>query len=211
MHRPTYSPALRVKTDMNMGKILAVAVTGASGSGFAVALLQRLAASPKVKQIHLMVSAQGARCMKEECGIDAPALTESGKVLLADMMDMGSPLSSGSHIHHGMVVIPCSAGTLARVASGVSDSLITRAADVCLKERRPLILCLRESPLNRIHLENMMRAHDAGALIMPLMPAFYHKPNNLSDLFDAFTTRILDQLGIVEKDERRWGQITSDQ
>jgi polyprenyl P-hydroxybenzoate/phenylacrylic acid decarboxylase-like protein len=104
-----------------------------------------------------------------------------------------------------MAVVPCSAGTLGRIAAGVSDSLITRAADVCLKERRPLVLGLRETPLNRIHLENMLRVHDAGAVVMPLMPSFYHHPETLRDLFEAFATRVLDQFGLREEDRRRWG------
>ena len=103
-----------------------------------------------------------------------------------------------------MVIIPCSAGTLGRIAAGTSDNLICRAADVCLKERRALVLCLRETPLNRIHLENMLRVHDAGAVIMPLTPGFYHGPKTLDDLVDAYATRVLDQLGIKESDPRRW-------
>jgi 4-hydroxy-3-polyprenylbenzoate decarboxylase len=103
-----------------------------------------------------------------------------------------------------MAIVPCSAGTLGRIASGTSDNLICRAADVCLKERRPLVLCLRETPLNRIHLENMLRVHDAGAVVMPLAPSFYHQPKTLADLADAFATRVLDQLGIREADPRRW-------
>jgi 4-hydroxy-3-polyprenylbenzoate decarboxylase len=103
-----------------------------------------------------------------------------------------------------MVVIPCSAGTLGRIASGVSEGLVSRAADVCLKERRPLLLCLRETPLNRIHLENMLRVHDAGAVVMPLMPGFYARPDSFEALFDTFATRVLDQLGLEEPDPRRW-------
>ena len=103
-----------------------------------------------------------------------------------------------------MAILPCSAGALGRIAAGISESLVSRAADVCLKERRPLVLCLRETPLNRIHLENMLRVHDAGAIVMPLMPAFYTKPQSLRDLVDAFATRVLDQLGLPEDDPRRW-------
>ena len=103
-----------------------------------------------------------------------------------------------------MAIVPCSAGALGRIAAGVSESLVSRAADVCLKERRPLVLCLRETPLNRIHLENMLRVHDAGAVVMPIMPGFYSGPKTLDDLFDTFATRVLDQLGLCESDPRRW-------
>jgi 4-hydroxy-3-polyprenylbenzoate decarboxylase len=103
-----------------------------------------------------------------------------------------------------MAIIPCSAGALGRIASGVSETLVSRAADVCLKERRPLVLCLRETPLNRIHLKNMLRVHDAGAVMMPIIPGFYSGPKSLDDLFDTFATRVLDQLGLSELDSRRW-------
>jgi 4-hydroxy-3-polyprenylbenzoate decarboxylase len=103
-----------------------------------------------------------------------------------------------------MVVLPCTAGTLGRIAAGTNDNLIVRAADVTLKERRTLVLCLRETPLNRIHLQSALTAHDAGAMIMPLMPSFYSMPETFDDLFDTFATRVLDQLGIVEPDTRRW-------
>jgi 4-hydroxy-3-polyprenylbenzoate decarboxylase len=122
-----------------------------------------------------------------------------------DERNLGADIASGSHPEDGMAIVPCSAGTLGRIAAGVSESLITRAADVCLKERRPLVLCLRETPLNRIHLENMLRVHDAGAVVMPVMPGFYHHPRTLDDLFEAFATRVLDQLGLPEADPRRWG------
>lgn len=101
-----------------------------------------------------------------------------------------------------MDIVPCSTGTLGRIASDISESLISRAANVCLKEKQPpLILCVRETPLNRIHLENMLKTNDAGALIMPIMPSFYHHPKTLEDLFQAFATRILDRLNIVKNDE----------
>jgi 4-hydroxy-3-polyprenylbenzoate decarboxylase len=164
-----------------------------------------MAASEQIHQIELLLSPTGRRCLADECHQKAEDLQAlSPKVHLLNEMDLGAGISSGSHRHDGMVVIPCSAGTLGRIASGTSDNLICRAADVCLKERRPLLLCLRETPLNRIHLENMLRVHDAGALVMPLMPGFYHAPRELKDLFDAFATRVLDQLGLVEEDPRRW-------
>jgi flavin prenyltransferase len=155
--------------------------------------------------VTLLLSPTGRRCLAAECGLRAEDLAaRSPKVRKVDERDLGADLSSGSHRHDGMVVVPCSAGTLGRIASGASESLVTRAADVCLKERRPLVLCLRETPLNRIHLENMLRVHDAGAVVMPLMPGFYHGPRNLEDLYEAFAARVLDQLGLYQEDPRRW-------
>ncbi len=188
-----------------MGKRLTLAITGASGSGFGVAVLRRLAANPEVERVTLLTSATGRRCLREECGLSEPELGAlSVKILVQSEKDLGASISSGSHRQDGMAIVPCSAGALGRIASGVSDTLVSRAADVCLKERRPLVLCLRETPLNRIHLENMLRVHDAGAVVMPLMPGYYFGPKSLEELFDAFATRVLDQLGIVEEDGRRW-------
>ncbi len=188
-----------------MGKRITLAITGASGSGFGVAVLKRLAASPEIERITLLFSATGRRCLADECGLmdkDLGAL--NAKILLHSEKDLGAAISSGSHRQDGMALVPCSAGALGRIASGVSDTLISRAADVCLKERRPLVLCLRETPLNRIHLENMLRVHDAGAIVMPIMPGFYYGPKSIEELFDAFATRVLDQLGLAEEDSRRW-------
>jgi flavin prenyltransferase len=188
-----------------MGRHLVLAITGATGSLFGVQALRRLVANSEVERVSLLLSPTGRRCLADECGFrpgDLAAL--SPKVREVNERDLGADLSSGSHRHDGMVILPCSAGTLGRIATGVSESLITRAADVCLKERRPLVLCLRETPLNRIHLENLLRVHDAGAVVMPLMPGFYHHPATLEDLADAFATRVLDQVGLVERDSRRW-------
>ena len=103
-----------------------------------------------------------------------------------------------------MAVIPCSAGALGSIAAGTSGDLLTRAADVCLKERRPLVLCLRETPLNRIHLENMLRVHDAGATVMPAMPAFYYEPKTIDDMVEQFCYRVLAQLGLPQEKQYRW-------
>ncbi|BDU71811.1 UbiX family flavin prenyltransferase [Mesoterricola silvestris] len=183
-----------------------LAITGATGAGFGVAVARRLAANPLVGQVSLLLSPTGRRCLADECGLRVEELTAlSPKLRHLDERNVGADIASGSHRQDGMAVVPCSAGTLGRIASGVSDGLVTRAADVCLKERRPLVLCLRETPLNRIHLENMLRVHDAGAVVMPIMPGFYHRPDTLDDLFQAFATRVLDQLGLPEADARRWG------
>jgi 4-hydroxy-3-polyprenylbenzoate decarboxylase len=167
-------------------------------------MLRRLSASAEVAQITLLSSPTGRRCLLDETGLTVKDLWDLPKVLQADERDVGAAISSGSHRQDGMVILPCSAGALGRIAAGISEGLVSRAADVCLKERRPLVLCLRETPLNRIHLENMLRVHDAGAIVMPLMPGYYSQPKGLEDLFDTFATRVLDQLGLVEADPRRW-------
>jgi len=189
---------------MSAGLRFTLAITGASGSAFGVAVLKRMSASPAVDQIALLLSPTGKRCLLDETGLIAKDLAAFPKVSLRDERDLGADISSGSCRHDGMAIIPCSAGALGRIASGVSETLVSRAADVCLKERRPLVLCLRETPLNRIHLENMLRVHDAGAVVMPIMPGFYSGPKSLDDLFDTFATRVLDQLGLSESDTRRW-------
>ncbi len=186
------------------GKRLTLALTGASGSAFGVAVLRRLSASDAVSAIALLASPTGKRCLLDETGLTVKDLCGLPKVAFRDERDLGADISSGSHRQDGMVVVPCSAGTLGRIAAGTSEGLVSRAADVCLKERRPLVLCLRETPLNRIHLENMLRVHDAGATVMPLLPGFYSRPATLEDLFDGFATRVLDQLGLSEHDPRRW-------
>ena len=189
---------------MSAGLRFTVAITGASGAAFGVATLKRLSANPAVAQVALLLSPTGRRCLLDETGLAPKDLAALPKGSLRDERDLGADISSGSHRQDGMVIVPCSAGALGRIASGVSETLVSRAADVCLKERRPLVLCLRETPLNRIHLENMLRVHDAGAMVMPLTPGFYSGPKTLEDLFDTFATRVLDQLGLSETDGRRW-------
>jgi len=182
-----------------------LAITGATGAGFGVALARRLGANPEVGQVTLLVSPTGRRCLLDECGLRVEDLLAlDPKLRHLDERNLGADIASGSHRQDGMAILPCSAGTLGRLAAGVSDGLVTRAADVCLKERRPLVVCLRETPLNRIHLENMLRLHDAGAVMMPIMPGFYFQPAGLEDLFQAFATRVMDQLGLPEPDRRRW-------
>ena len=187
-----------------MGLRYTLAITGASGSAFGVAVLKRLSANPSVERITLLLSPTGKRCLHDETGLTPKELAALSKVELHDERDLGADISSGSYRQDGMALVPCSAGALGRIAAGVSESLVSRAADVCLKERHPLVLCLRETPLNRIHLENMLRVHDAGAVVMPIMPGFYSGPKTLDDLFDTFATRVLDQLGLSEADARRW-------
>lgn len=183
-----------------------LAVTGATGAAFGVAVARRLVSNLQVGRVSLLLSPTGRRCLLDECGLRVEDLVAlSPKLRHLDERNVGADIASGSHRQDGMAIVPCSAGTLGRLAAGVSDGLVTRAADVCLKERRPLVVCLRETPLNRIHLENMLRMHDAGAVVMPIMPGFYHRPATLEDLYQAFATRVLDQLGLPEEDGRRWG------
>jgi flavin prenyltransferase len=191
------------KADANRRFVLAV--TGASGAPFAEALMKRMAMDPTVAEVMLVSTPTGRKCFLGEMGrsLDDCA-SRFEKISTLDENNLAAEISSGSTRHSGMSVVPCSMGTLGRIASGTSDNLIARAADVCLKEKRPLILCVRESPMNRIHIENMLRAHDAGATIMPLAPTFYHLPKTIEDVCDAFATRILEQLGIVQEDGRNW-------
>jgi 4-hydroxy-3-polyprenylbenzoate decarboxylase len=190
---------------MNNSRRYILAITGASGAPFAAALLTRFISEPAVKQVMLLASQTGRRCLLDETGMPFEGLaSRSEKILLLDENDLGAEISSGSALHNGMAIVPCSVGTLGRIASGTSDNLIVRAADVCLKERRPLVLCVRETPLNRIHIENMLKADAAGAVVMPLAPAFYHSPGSIQDLCDAFADRIMDQLGLARADAKRW-------
>ncbi|MDH3360645.1 MAG: UbiX family flavin prenyltransferase, partial [Desulfobulbaceae bacterium] len=122
-----------------------------------------------------------------------------------DVKDFAAPMSSGSSLFDGMVIMPCTMGTLAAVANGISANLIHRAADVNLKERRPLIMVVRETPFNRTHLQNMLTAHDAGAVICPAMPSFYHQPKSIAEMARAFAVRICDQLDIAVPGVQRWG------
>lgn len=174
-----------------------VAVTGASGSIYAQRFLE-VSREPHCHRLHLVVSEMGLCVMSQELGLNSaeqllPTPTTSTSIYGND--DLLAPIASGSAHWDGMVVVPCSAGTLGRIASGYSDSLITRAADVALKERRPLILVLRETPLSQIHLRNMLTLSQAGAVILPASPAFYHSPKGVNDLVDFVVQGICDSLG----------------
>ncbi len=195
------------------GKIVTVGVSGASGAIYAQALLQRLDRDARVRKVFLVVSEPGLRLIASELGIVAqdprmlPKLltgTHAEKFEYLPNKDIGAAIASGSYPVDGMVVIPCSAGTLASIACGLGDDLLARAADVCLKERRTLVLCVRETPLNRLHLENMLRAQAAGAVIMPAMPAFYYGPKTIDDLVTQFVCRVLTLLGLPQEEQYRW-------
>jgi 4-hydroxy-3-polyprenylbenzoate decarboxylase len=196
-----------------LGKVITVGVTGASGATLARSALCILEADERVSRVHLVVTEAGQRLLAQELGIataDAkqlPALlsgTRAQKIEALSIRDIGASIASGSAPVDGMVIIPCSAGTLASIANGTSEDLLARAADVCLKERRPLVLCLRETPLSRVHLENMLRAQNAGAVIMPVVPAFYFAPQTIGDLVEQFVCRALAQLGLPQEQQFRW-------
>jgi 4-hydroxy-3-polyprenylbenzoate decarboxylase len=182
-------------------------ITGASGAPYAVRLLRALNESGT--PVRLIVSGYGLRLLAEESGIDGvdalrAATGDWSRVELYDSLDRGATPASGSAPSAGMVVCPCSMGTIASIAAGTSRNLVERAADVALKERRPLILVPRETPLSLIHLENMTRLTRAGATIMPAAPGFYHRPKSIDDLVDFVAARILDHLGVEHGVGARW-------
>lgn len=196
-----------------MGKVITLGVTGASGAALARTALRLLEADANVSRIHLVLTEAGQRLIAQELGVVAtdpkqiPALlngTRTDKTELLSNKDIGASIASGSYTVDGMIVLPCSTSTLASIANGASDDLLARAADVCLKERRPLVLCLRETPLNRVHLQNMLRAQEAGAVIMPVVPAFYYAPQSIDDLIEQFVCRALFQLGLPQEKQYRW-------
>ena len=192
-------------------RILTVATTGASGSIFLTEMLLLLERDARVRTVNLIVSDNALRVMAEELALRGrSSLVEqlvgkkSKKIQQQNNSDIGANVASGSYPTDAMIVIPCSVGTLARIANGVAQALIERAADVCLKEQRPLVLCVRETPLNKIHLRNMLRAADAGATIYPLIPTFYNKPANPREMARQFACRVLAHIGLPQPDAYRW-------
>jgi 4-hydroxy-3-polyprenylbenzoate decarboxylase len=195
------------------GSVITVGVTGASGAVYAQTILRLLDSDPRVERVFLVASDAALRLLAMELGVVAaegkklPSLlvgASARKIEYLPNRDIGASIASGSALVDAMVVIPCSAGTLGSIAAGIADDLLTRAADVCLKERRPLVLCLRETPLNRVHLENMLRVHDAGATVMPAMPAFYYGPKTVDDIVEQFACRVLAQLGLPQDKQYHW-------
>jgi flavin prenyltransferase len=195
------------------GFTITVGVTGASGAIYAQTLLRLLDAERRVGRVFLVATDAGLRLLATELGAVAadgkklPALltgTAAKKITYLPNKDIGAAIASGSAAADAMVILPCSAGAIGSIASGISNDLLTRAADVCLKERRPLVLCLRETPLNRIHLDNMLRVHDAGATVMPAMPAFYYEPKTIADIVEQFCYRVLAQINLTQKNQYRW-------
>ena len=182
---------------------LVVAVTGASGMLYARELFVFLNRCPDL-EVHAVVSEAGKQVLQLELGLDMQELVGPG-VMVHHSKDFAAPLASGSFQMRGMVVIPCTMGTLGAIAQGQSRNLIHRAAEVTLKERRPLILVVRETPLSLVHLRNLLAAAEAGATIFPAMPGFYQRPQSLAEMARNFVGRILDHLGLVHELTTRWG------
>jgi 4-hydroxy-3-polyprenylbenzoate decarboxylase len=190
-----------------------VGVTGASGAIVAQKTLALLEEDARVARVYLVVTETGQRLFAEELGIAAGDLKllpgrllgcDAAKIEVLPNKDIGASIASGSNAADSMLVAPCSMGTLAAIANGTSEDLVTRAADVTLKEGRKLVLCVRDTPFNRIHLENMLRAQQAGAVIMPIVPAFYFQPKTIDDLVIQYVCRVLAQIGLPQGKMFRW-------
>ena len=190
---------------------LTVAATGASGALFTRHLLTTLERDSRVQNVNFIASDSALRVMAEELGLRGRSALvkqligrDSRKIHQQSNTDIGANVASGSYPAGAMIVLPCSVGTLARIANGIASHLIERAADVCLKERRPLVLCVRETPLNKIHIRNMYRAADAGATIFPLIPAYYFRPATLDQMAHEFCCRVLAHIGLPQPNAFRW-------
>lgn len=190
---------------------LTVAITGASGAMLCREALGALERDARVARVHFIASENSLRVMAEELGISGRNnLLEKlldqvpTKILQHSDADIGASIASGSYPAHGMIILPCSMGTLATIAHGLANTLITRAADVTLKERRPLLLCLRETPLNAIHLRNMSLAAEAGAVLFPVVPAFYNKPVDSTEMARQFAYRVLAHIGLPQPGSYVW-------
>lgn len=191
---------------------IVLAITGASGAPYAVRLLEQLVVAGR--RVHLIVSSHGLRLLRTEEDIDSVAALRErvgaegwdAHVRVFEDADRGAAPASGSARSAGMVICPCSMGTLSAIAAGSSRSLVERAADVALKERRPLVLVPRETPLSAIHLENMLRVTQAGAIVLPAAPGFYHRPARVGELVDFIVARVLDHLGVEHGLGPRWGE-----
>lgn len=197
-------------------KTITVAFTGASGARYGLRLIECLIKAEV--RVYLLVSQAGQVVLRMETGIEAPSRPTEAEAFFSDRFgaqpgqlqvfgrqEWTAPVASGSNPAQAMVICPCTTGTLGRIAAGLSDSLIERAADVALKERRKLILVVRETPFSTIHLENMLRLAHAGAVIMPANPGFYDNPQSVDDLVDFMVARLLDHLDVPHDLMRRWG------
>jgi 4-hydroxy-3-polyprenylbenzoate decarboxylase len=189
-------------------QIVTVGVTGASGAILAQKALVLLEEDSRVTRVHLVVTEAGQRLLAEEMGIPSGDLKQlpsrilgrpTAKIEILPNKDVGASIASGSYEVDAMIVIPCSMNTLGAIANGVSEDLVARAADVMLKENRKLVLCVRDTPFNRVQLENMLRAQQAGAVIMPAVPAFYHHPKTIDDLVTQYVCRVLAQIGLPQE------------
>ncbi len=194
------------------GLSVTLAVTGASGSVFAAEALRQLDGEQRVGRVHLVASPSALRVLAEESGL-------SGRTHLAEKLlghpspkcstlphdDIGAAIASGSFPVDAMLILPCSMGTLAGIANGLAENLIERAADVCLKERRRLVLCTRETPLNLIHLRNMAAVTEAGATVFPITPSFYNQPEDVGAIIRNYVHRVLQHIGLPQPDAFQWG------
>ena len=194
---------------------LTIATSGASGAIFLRHFLLAVGRDQRVRTVNFIASDSGLRVLAEELGLKGrsnlvgqilgfPGGRSSSKIQVQANADIGANVASGSYPTDAMIVIPCSVGTLARIANGVASHLIERAADVCLKEKRPLVLCVRETPLNKIHIRNMYRSADAGATVFPLIPTFYNRPASLDVMAQEFAFRVLAHIGLPQAHAYRW-------
>ena len=191
---------------------MTLAVTGASGAVFAAEMLRALDADARVAKVDLVVSEAALRVIAEEMQLSGRnGLVEkllggkgAGKIVQHCEADIGANIASGSYRSDGMIVLPCTMGTLAGIANGMAGNLIERAADVCLKEGRRLVLCVRETPFNRIHLRNMQLAADAGATIFPVMPSLYNMPKDTTEMARQFVNRVLAHIGLPQAGAFEW-------
>jgi flavin prenyltransferase len=192
-----------------------VGITGASGAIYGVTLCQQLLAAGF--QLHLVITDAGWRVLKEELNWDSSHRLDSlnkvfesalpeGRMIYHPLNDIGASIASGSFRSEGMVIMPCSMGSLSAIACGASTNLLTRAADVMLKEGRPLLLVPRETPLHAIHLENMLKLARLGVRMIPAMPAFYNGPQSLEDIVSFMVGKVMDSMGIIHNLYKRWGQ-----
>jgi flavin prenyltransferase len=194
------------------GQILTVAATGASGAIFTRALLLAADRDSRIGTVNFIASDNALRVFAEELGIKGRSdLVQQligqkpEKVRAQNIDDIGANVASGSYPTNAMVILPCSMGTLAGIANGLAGNLVQRAADVCRKEKRPLVLCVRETPLNLIHIRNMQHAAEAGATIYPLIPTFYNQPKSLDEMAHQFACRVLAFIGLQQNDAYVWG------
>ena len=194
---------------------LTIATTGASGAIFLRHFLLAVEREERIQTVNFIASDSALRVMAEELDLKGrsgllPQILgtskkdSKSKIQLQSNADIGANIASGSYPADAMVVIPCSVGTLARIANGVAAQLIERAADVSLKEKRPLVLCVRETPLNKIHIRNLYRAADAGATIYPMIPTFYNRPSSMETMAHQFVCRVLAHIGLPQPEAYRW-------
>ena len=202
-------------------RTLILAITGASGSIFAAQMLRSLESDDRVAHVSLVVSPSALRVLAEETNIngrnsliekllDCTPGSSSGKITLQAHEDIGAPIASGSYPVDAMIVLPCSMGTLAGIAHGMAGNLIERAADVSLKERRRLVLCVRETPLNLIHIRNMAAVTEAGATVFPIIPTFYNHPQSVEDIARNYVHRVLQHIGLPQPGAYAWGATATD-